>query len=94
MVVQADAVTSVWNSIIVCPLSSHETAVPTFSRIDLDPTPENGLRKRSQIMVDKITTYPIEKVRGPIGIVDDRTLEALNVSLVLILGLWTSSGIS
>jgi len=42
-------------------------------------------------MVDKITTYPIEKVRGPIGRVDDRTLDALNVSLTLILGLWTAN---
>lgn len=91
VVVQADAVTSVWNSVIVCPLSSHETAVPTFSRIDLHPAPENGLRKNSQIMVDKITTYPIEKVRGPIGRVDDRTLDALNISLTLILGLWTAN---
>lgn len=90
VVVQADAVTRVWNSVIVCPLSSHETAVSTFARIDLVPTAQNGLEKNSQIMVDKITTYPIDKVRGPIGKIDDRSLEALNVSLVLILGLWST----
>ena len=89
VVVQADAVTRVWNSVIVCPLSSHGTTVPTFSRIDLRPSAENGLRVKSQIMVDKITTYPLDRVRGPIGKIDEKSLEALNVSLVLILGLWS-----
>ena len=89
VVVQTDAVTQVWNSVIVCPLSSHETAVPTFARIDLRPSAENGLRKNSQIVVDKITTYPIDKVHGPIGRIDDQALKVLNSSLILILGLWS-----
>lgn len=90
VVVQADAVTKVWNSVIVCPLSSHLTAVDTFARIPLEPTPENGLEKASQIMVDKVTTYPLDRVRGPVGRIDDKSIEALNVSLVLILGLWST----
>ena len=91
VVVQADAVTRFWNSVIVCPLSSHDTEVETFARINLHPFAENGLRKASQIMVDKITTYPIERVRGPVGRIDDQTVEALNASLILILGLWSPS---
>ena len=90
VVVQTDAVTKVWNSVIVCPLSSHLTAVDTFARIPLEPTQENGLRKPSQIMVDKITTYPLDRVRGPIGRIDEKSVDALNVSLVLILGLWSA----
>jgi mRNA interferase MazF len=89
VVVQSDAVTRVWNSVIVCPLSSHETDTETFARITLSPTPTNGLHMISQIMVDKITTYPIERVRGPVGKINDQALQALNVSLVLILGLWS-----
>ncbi len=91
IVVQADAVTRVWNSLIVCPLSSHSTDVETFARISLEPSPENGLRLSSQIMVDKITTYPLDRVRGPIGRIDDKSIEALNVSLVLLLGLWSTN---
>jgi len=91
VVVQADAVSRVWNSVIVCPISSHLTAVDTFARITLSPTLENGLKAASQIMVDKITTYPLDRVRGPVGRIDDKALEALNVSLVLILGLWPAN---
>jgi mRNA interferase MazF len=91
IVVQADAVTRVWNSVVVCPLSSHPTAIETFARISLKPSKANGLRLPSQIMVDKITTYPLDRVRGPIGRIDDKSIEALNVSLVLLLGLWSTN---
>jgi mRNA interferase MazF len=91
VVVQADAVTRVWNSVVVCPISSHLTTVETFARIPLQPDEDNGLHLPSQIMVDKITTYPLDKVRGPIGNIDEKSLEALNVSLILMLGLWFKS---
>lgn len=91
IVVQADAVTRVWNSVFVCPQSSHPTEVETFARISLDASPDNGLRVPSQIMVDKITTYPLDRVRGPIGPIDEKSVEALNVSLVVLLGLWSTN---
>ena len=89
VVVQTDMITKVWNSIIVCPLSSYLTDVETFARITLQPTAANGLKTVSQIMVDKNTTYPLDRVRVPVGKIEDRALEALNVSLVLMLGLWS-----
>jgi hypothetical protein len=66
--------------------------LPSHRRQDIrpnspEPSVENGLKSDSEIMVDKITTYPIDKVRGPIGRIDDGSLKMLNVSLALILGL-------
>jgi len=46
-----------------------------------------GLRKRSQIMVDKATTVPRVKLGPRIGRVDASTLEAVNEALRGFLGL-------
>lgn len=91
VVVQADAVTRVWNSVVVCPVTSHLTKVDTFARVNLEPSTENGLQVLSQVMVDKITTYPMDRVRGPIGKIDNKSIETLNVSLVLMHGLWSQN---
>ena len=55
-------------------------------RIRVDPMPENGLRKPSQIMVDKIMTVRRDKVGPPIGRLDDEIMLAVNRALALFLG--------
>ena len=55
-------------------------------RIDVAPDATNGLRARSQIMVDKATTVRREKVGPPIGRIDERTLAMVDRSLALFLG--------
>jgi mRNA interferase MazF len=44
-------------SISVCPLTSEPIEAPIL-RIQVEPTPENGLRATSRLMVDKVTTVP------------------------------------
>jgi mRNA interferase MazF len=58
---------------------------PLF-RLTVDPTPKNGLRKPSQIMVDKIMTVRRDKVGESFGQIDDATMLAVNRALVLFLG--------
>ncbi|NCC30309.1 MAG: type II toxin-antitoxin system PemK/MazF family toxin [Gammaproteobacteria bacterium] len=55
-------------------------------RLTVDPTPENGLRKRSQIMIDKTMTVRRDKLGGPFGRLDDDTMAAVNRGLALFLG--------
>lgn len=54
------------DSVTVCFLTSN--VVPARNlRISVSPAPGNGLREPSQVQIDKIMTFPREKVRGPIG---------------------------
>ncbi len=55
-------------------------------RLTVDPTPENGLRKRSQIMIDKAMTVRRDKLGAPFGRLEDDTLVAVNRGLALFLG--------
>ncbi|SEH33984.1 transcriptional modulator of MazE/toxin, MazF [Magnetospirillum fulvum] len=72
-------------SVTVLPITSDLRPTPLF-RIGLDPTPENGLRLPSQVMVDKTMTVARDKVGGVIGHLDDATMVAVNRALVLFLG--------
>ena len=53
-------------------------SAPAF-RITLEPAAANGLRERSQIMVDKILTVPRSRVSATIGRLDDEMLLRLAV---------------
>jgi len=60
-------------------------ATPLF-RVDVAPSQENGLRRPSQIMVDKIQTIPLEKAGMVIGRVDDAVIMAVTRALAMWLG--------
>ena len=55
-------------------------------RLTVEPTPRNGLLKRSQIMVDKAMTVKRDKLGEQFGRLDDETMIAVNRSLALFLG--------
>lgn len=58
---------------------------PIF-RLSLDPSPGNGLRHPSQIMVDKIPALPREKCGAVLGRLDDGAIKSLNQMLPVVLG--------
>jgi mRNA interferase MazF len=72
-------------SVTILPVTSELRNAPLF-RLSVEPTPENGLRTLSQIMVDKAQTVPREKVGAAFGRLDDGTMVAVNRALVLFLG--------
>lgn len=87
VVVQADALTKGdLSSVVLCLISSSPVSAPAF-RIMLEPNAANGLRERSQIMVDKILTAPRYRVGAIIGRLDDETLLRLNRTLAFVVGL-------
>ena len=85
LVVQADQFAGL-PSVTVLPLTS-EIHDEHLVRITIEPSLHTGLRVRSQVMVDKISTVPQGKVRGHIGQLDTITLRRVNGALAGFLGL-------
>ena len=85
LVIQADQFAEV-GSVTVAFITGTITAAPLL-RLTVEPTSDNGLRKRSQIMADKIMTVRRERLGEPFGRLDDETMLVLNRSIALFLGL-------
>jgi len=85
LVVQADAF-DLHPSVIVLPLTSEMHDAPLF-RVNIAAGAATGLRKPSQIMVDKATTVPRAKLGPRMGRVDAATMRAVDAALRAFLGL-------
>lgn len=79
LVAQADAFDR-HPSVIVLPLTSEMHDAPLF-RVIVPAGAQTGLRKPSQIMVDKATAVPRVKLGARIGRVDAATLQAVDKAL-------------
>ena len=86
VVVQTDLVNDTHASIVVYPVTSHLQEAELF-RLTITPSPENGLQKTSQIMVDKIVAIRRDKIREGIGHLNEEVMIRLNRSLAFWLGL-------
>jgi mRNA interferase MazF len=73
-------------SVIVYGLTTSETDAP-FARLLIEPSPLNGLRSPSRLMVDKIATVSKSKFGFRIGRLDDADLPRLDWHLKVFLGL-------
>jgi mRNA interferase MazF len=85
LVIQSDLFASL-PSVTVLPVTSELRPIQTF-RIDVEPSEANGLRRRSQIMVDKAHTIPREKAGEPFGKLNARTMTEVNRALAVFLGI-------
>jgi mRNA interferase MazF len=56
-------------------------------RLTVQPTPENGLRKASQVMVDKTMTLKRNRLGPSFGSLDDKIMLSVTRSLAVFLGL-------
>jgi len=72
-------------SVTVLPITSELRQTPIF-RVNVEPSDANGLRNKSQVMVDKAQTVARNKVGQIVGRLDDQTLLAVNRLLALFLG--------
>jgi mRNA interferase MazF len=86
VIVQTDAFPDTHASVIVCHMTSELSEAPEF-RVTIDPSGGNGLRMRSQIMVDKPVTVRRERVGQLIGSLDAEDIRRLNVALAFVMGL-------
>ena len=85
LVIQSDLF-SMHPSVTVLPVTSALRPIETF-RIAVEPTMANGLRVRSQVMVDKAHTIPRDKAGVPFGELEARRMTAVNRALAVFLGL-------
>jgi mRNA interferase MazF len=84
LVIQSDHFDAT-TSITVLLISGTLVEAPLI-RLTVDPAPENGLRKRSQIMIDKVMTVRRDRLAEPFGRLGEETMIAVNRSLALFLG--------
>lgn len=73
-------------SVTVLPITSEVRAAPLL-RILAHPTEGNGLRKRSQVMIDKTQTVPRAKIGSTIGRLEAETLVEVDRALATFLGI-------
>ena len=85
VIVQDDAFDAT-GSITVCAFTTDPTEAPLF-RLDVAPTPENGLNENSRMMVDKLTTMPRAKLGKQLGRLSDADLVRFNRAAMVFLGL-------
>ena len=86
VVVQTDALNETHGTILVCPLTTDLHEVPLLW-IDIDPTPQNGLRQRSQLMADRVITMRRRNIGKTIGQVNPETMSRLTQTLAMLLGI-------
>ena len=86
LVVQSDLFNETHASVTICPITSDQVDAPLF-RLTVPGGPRTGLRRVSQIMVDKIVTVPRTSVVTEIGRCDPTELEAVEEALRLWLGM-------
>jgi mRNA interferase MazF len=72
-------------TVTILPVTSDLRDAPLF-RLAIEPSPETGLQKPSQVMIDKAQTVKREKVGSIIGRIDEGTILAVNRALALFLG--------
>jgi mRNA interferase MazF len=77
-------------SVTVCPFTTNPVDAPLV-RIPVEPSDANGLDRPSTLMVDKITTMPRSGLGERLGSLRDDELVQLNRSLMVFLGLASSS---
>ncbi len=87
VVIQSDVLTEAEvQTVLVCLISSHLMDKARF-RITLEPSADNGLRRTSQIMADKIIGMPRVRIGQIIGRLDDEAMRQLNRALAFVIGL-------
>jgi mRNA interferase MazF len=85
LVIQSDLFEAL-PSVTVCLITSELRDAPIF-RITVDPSAENGLRRVSQIQVDKVMTVARKRVGATIGRLDDATPLKVSRSLAVFVGI-------
>lgn len=86
LIVQNDLLTEGGcDSVVVCPMTSDLTAIVSF-RIAVEPDVRNGLRRRSEVMVEKVAGVPRQRLHDVIGRLEHEQIRAVDEALMLVLG--------
>lgn len=86
LVVQSDLFNPTHASIVICPITSHLVDASLF-RLTIRPSKENGLKAKSQIMIDKMTAVKRQRIGQRIGRLKEADLSDVDRALPLWLGI-------
>jgi mRNA interferase MazF len=87
VVVQSDHLLP-YPMMIVVPFTSEiDARPPPFTRVTIDPSPVNGLRRVSQLMIDRIIGLPTATLRSTGGRLEDGQMTEITRLLALWLGI-------
>jgi mRNA interferase MazF len=86
VIVQSDAFPQDHASVIICQMTSDLVDAPDF-RVTIEPSAENGLRVRSQVMADKPVTIRRARIGKRIGRLGAGDAGRLNLALAFVMGL-------
>lgn len=86
LVMQADVFNESHASVTLVPVTSTLVDAPLF-RLTVEPSPGNGLRALSQIMIDKVTTVRRARIGSTIGHLEDDLLLRVSRALALWVGI-------
>lgn len=86
VIVQTDAFPESHGSVVVCQLTSDLVDASDF-RVTIEPSAENGLRLKSQVMSDKPVTIRRERIGQKIGRLDNQDMVRIGIALAFVLGL-------
>ena len=86
LVVQSDLFNAGHASLTLCPITGTLRDAPLF-RLNVTPSPHNGLKKRSQIAIDKMASVKVERVQKVIGRLNADEIRAVDRALKLWLAL-------
>lgn len=89
VVLQEDAFDAT-RSVTVCPLTTSDADF-RFARPPIDPSEENGLRMKSRLMVDKITTVSRPKLQRRVGRLSTEDVTRMNRAVFVFLGLGSTA---
>ncbi|MCG5051841.1 MAG: type II toxin-antitoxin system PemK/MazF family toxin [Myxococcales bacterium] len=85
LVIQANLFSEL-GSVTVLPVTSVLVAAPLL-RVTIQPSPQNGLQKPSQVMVDKAVTVKRDKLGPAFGHIDPDALLEVERCLAVFLGI-------
>ncbi|HWX43977.1 MAG TPA: type II toxin-antitoxin system PemK/MazF family toxin [Solirubrobacteraceae bacterium] len=78
------------DSVTICPFTTDPVDAPLF-RLEIEPSPDSGLRQTYRLMVDKVTTIPRSKLGERLGVLAGIDMIRLNRAIVVFLGLASTS---
>lgn len=88
LIVQSDLFNETHASVTVVPVTSTLVDAPLF-RLTVEPSPVNGLRSFSQLMIDKVTTVSRTRIAQSIGRLEDDLVLRVSRALALWMGIGT-----
>lgn len=86
VIVQTDAFPEAHASVVICQMTSEVVDAPDF-RVTVDPSEENRLQVRSQVITDKPVTVRRRRIGRLIGRLSDADIGRLNIALAFVMGL-------